>query len=567
MSRAACFPVSSRANGPDVGLVPQLALAAGWYKRPSYTYGPYNLGENSSLSPYAPRSYDTSTQNDVASLTLDYQAGEYALKSVTSYLHDRTVGLTDEGYDILRTQPTLENPGRTGLPLWAGNLQYAGVFDAKNERSGIEQEFRLSSPAEKRFSFVAGVFISSVQTKYDWQVKGNYNADYLLFDGLTASQRYAGQNFATPGVMSELHATTTDTETALLGEGNYKVTDKLKLTLGLRISQTNFHFQQANYGFYNVGRNFLTSPGAYIDGTIKSTPVTPKVNVQYDFTSDKMAYFTVAKGYRSGGLNSPLNPACAPGLAIYGLTVNDIPTVYNQDSVVSYELGTKLRLLDNKMQLNAAAFQIDWSNIQVAQTVTGCPGWQQNGGTATSKGVDLQVDYRPVSGWLVSLSAGYDKANYTQNVLGPVGNGQAVIAFNAGDPIAVPNIQGTLGVRYDFALSDQPVFIRADWNFVGRYQQGSSFGAVNYSPSTRNIPASNILNLRAGVTFGKVDLTAYSTNVLGSRQLTANLFGNGQASCTTAGSPACTAYGTFNPFVQEQYQRPRVIGMQASYRF
>ncbi len=566
-----CFNNSTRAAtngaGPAAVACPAGALPAGWYQRPSYTYGPYNLGDYSTFSPYAQRSEVNTTRSDVEALTLDYQWHGLGLKSVTSVIHDRSTGLGDEGYDILRTQQVSENPGRTGFPLWAGDPNYAGIFDAQNQRKGWEQEFRVNSPTDGRLTYVAGVFLSSVQTNIDWRVRGDYNADYLAYDGLTASQRYGGQTFAQPGVMSELHAILTDKETAAFGEVTFHVTNKLKLTGGLRISATEFDFHQANFGFYNVGRNFITTPGAVIDGTVKSTPVTPKASVEYDFTPDKLVYFTAAKGYRPGGLNAPLNPACAPGLAIYGLTVNDIPTTYNQDSVWSYEVGGKFRVLDNRVQLNASAFQIDWTNIQVTQTVTGCPGWNQNGGTASSKGLDLQIDVRPMSGLLISLSTGYDKATYTQAVKGPSGNGTTSLpAYNAGDPLGVPELQGTVGVRYDFTLRGIPTFVRVDDNFAGSFLQGSSFGALNYAPFSRQVGATNVVNFRGGMTFGKWEVDGYVNNLMASRQQIGNA-GNGQSSCTAAGGVACTAYGSFNPYLQVIYQKPRTIGLQGTYRF
>ncbi len=570
-----CFNNATRAatngSGPSAVTCPANAVQGqtinGIYQRPSYSYGPYNLGDYATFSPYSQRNDENTTQSDVIAMTLDYRLGNHTLKSVTSYVHDRSTGQGDEGYDILRTQQVSENPGKTGFPIWRGNPNYAGIFDAVNKRSGIEQEFRINSPTDQRLTYVGGIFYQDLVTNIDWQVRGEYTPDYLLFDGLTASQRYGGQVAATPGVMSELHARLQDKDLAAFGEATYKITDKLKVTGGLRISQTEFNFTQANYGFYNVGRNFASSPGAIISASVKSTPLTPKASIEYDFAPDKLIYMTAAKGYRAGGLNAPLNPACAPGLAIYGLTVNDIPTTYNQDSVWSYELGGKFRMLDNRVQLNASAYKIDWTNIQVTQTVTGCPGWNQNGGTATSNGFDLQLDYRPVSGLLFSLSTGYTRARYTQDVKGPSGKGvTSQPAYNSGDPLGVPELQGTLGVRYDFTVRGVPTFVRVDDNFQGKFEQGSTFGALNYAPFQRQVGATNMVNLRGGMTFGKVEVDVYANNLTDSKQQIGNA-GNGISSCTTAGGVGCTAYGSFNPYLQMIYQKPRTVGMQATYRF
>ena len=78
---------------------------------------------------------------------------------------------------------------------------------------------------------------------------------------------------------------------------------------------------------------------------------------------------------------------CTTGLALLGMTIADVPKGYEPDSVWSYELGAKTRLLNNRLQFNVAVFQIDWSNVQTAIAAQGCgQNWTVNGGTARSKG-------------------------------------------------------------------------------------------------------------------------------------------------------------------------------------
>ena len=567
---ALCFNNNGRAPtsgaAPAAVACPTGPLPAGFFQRQSFTYGPYNLGMYASLSPYEQRGVGNNTENTIIALTIDASVGAFDLKSITSLLYDKTHGLSAEGYDILRTQPTVENPGRIGFPLWAAEPNYAGLFDSYNIRNGVSQEFRVSTASDRRLAFVGGLYLSSATIKNDWHVRGQYDRTYLQFFGLTASQRYAGQTAAQPNVMSELHARLTDKEVAGFGEVTFRLIGNLKLTGGLRVSRTVFNYQQSNFGFYNVGRPRIDSPGAVIDGSTKATPITPKFGAQYEFSPNKMVYANVAKGYRPGGLNAPLNPACASGLALYGLTVNDIALAYGPDTVWSYETGGKFRMMDNRLQVNVAAFKIDWSNIQTTQVVAGCPGWNQNGGSASSKGFDFQAEFKPIRPLLITLAFGHTNAKYSEDVLGPQGNGQKVVAFNAGDPIGVPTWQGTLGVRYDFEVGSFPAFLRADYQYQAPYLRGSSFGTITYQLSNRKVKEEDTLNARAGVTVQDVEINLYSTNVLGSKDMV-GAGGNGRASCLAAGGVACTAYGSFNPLVQQQFVRPRVVGVQATYRF
>jgi hypothetical protein len=45
--------------------------------------------------------------------------------------------------------------------------------------------------------------------------------------------------------------------------------------------------------------------------------------------------------------------------------------------------------------------------------------------------------------------------------------------------------------------------------------------------------------------------------------------GIGQTGCSTTApnNQGCTTYSLFNPFVNQVYQKPRTIGVQANYRF
>ncbi len=569
---ATCYDNSARAanSATSPAATPcQAVLPAGYFRRPAATYGPYNLQKDQSVALYPGVLTRGDTSDDIAALTLAYGYDHLIIKSITSLIRDHTTGNADEGYDILRLQTTVENPGKINFPLFSADPTYPGDFVSNNWRSGVEQEIRLASPADQRpFSWVAGVYASALKTHINYRVRGDYTAPYLAFYGLTAQQRYGGQVQSEPGTMSTLDAHLNDTELAAFGEASYWLGDKLKLTAGLRYSQTRLNFDQANYGQYLPNRPTITSPGAFIQGTVRGNPLTPKFAAQYQFTRNDMVYVSIAKGFRPGGLNAPLNPAaCGPGLAIYGLTVNDIPSTYGEDTVWSYEAGGKFRMLDNRIQLNASVFQIDWSQIQVTQTAPSCPGWNQNGGNASSRGFDLEADYRPAAPVLIRFTLGYTDARYTQTVNGPTSNtGVQAIAFNAGDPLGVPNWQGVLSSRYDFLLGRLPAYVRGDFQYQGPYLQGSSYGAVNYIAATRHVGELDTLNVRAGVFHGNWELNLFSNNVLGSRQEIGN-GGNGQSGCTVAGGPGCTAYGVYQPFVIKFYQKPRVVGLQTNYRF
>ena len=117
--------------------------------------------------------------------------------------------------------------------------------------------------------------------------------------------------------------------------------------------------------------------------------------MQFQLTDDKMIYATAGKGFRAGGVSSQVVADHLPDLLdTLGITAAEIPPAFKSDTVKSYELGGKFRLFE-RLQVNLAAFRIDWEDVQ-ATTTLGCgQGFTSNGGKARSQGGELSVQFRP----------------------------------------------------------------------------------------------------------------------------------------------------------------------------
>ncbi len=72
-----------------------------------------------------------------------------------------------------------------------------------------------------------------------------------------------------------------------------------------------------------------------------------KVGVDYKFSDEFLLYGSVATGYRPGAYNP--RP----------FQVTQVVAVEAEDAI-SYEIGAKMDLLDNRLRVNAAAFVVDW---------------------------------------------------------------------------------------------------------------------------------------------------------------------------------------------------------------
>lgn len=120
--------------------------------------------------------------------------------------------------------------------------------------------------------------------------------------------------------------------------------------------------------------------------------------------------------------------------------------------------------------------------------------------------------------------------------------------------------------QLDFKVLDRSSFVRLDYNFQDAYKAGPTFGGNAYNPYTLNKPSNEVLNLRAGMTFDKIDLSIFANNLANSHDPVGNA-GNGITQCTAAGGEGCTVFTGYTPIVAQPVQRPRTLGVQASYKF
>ena len=77
-----------------------------------------------------------------------------------------------------------------------------------------------------------------------------------------------------------------------------------------------------------------------------------------------------------------------------------IPPASSPDSLWNYEIGEKSTFLDGRLLVNASAYYIDWSNIQLNEiTVPSGINFIGNAGIAHIKGFELEVQARPTREW------------------------------------------------------------------------------------------------------------------------------------------------------------------------
>jgi outer membrane receptor protein involved in Fe transport len=351
-------------------------------------------------------------------------------------------------------------------------------------------------------------------------------------------------------------------EWAVFTETNFEVTSKLKLTAGVRFDDYNQNFLQeyggapasnpppgtnpqnisatnplggftvtaagvqaasANPALPNSASNPITNPNnitalwatglagcptaanclmQYTSLADHEQTVSPKAGISYQLDPTTLFYFTYSKGFRPGGVNPPTSGVmCATDYARMGLPTDgsvSTPLTYQKDEVNSYELGSKARLFDGRVQVNTSAFHIDWVGMQYNYVMTCGLAFVLNAGNTVSNGAEIQANGR-FGDWTLGANVGYDNAVFGQNTYAP--GSTTTILLKKGDRVqGVPDWTVSLNAQYDFRVMDLPGYIRADYNYAGVFQRSAGEGAPGFNPATYLGPAYATVNARLGLT-------------------------------------------------------------------
>lgn len=135
-------------------------------------------------------------------------------------------------------------------------------------------------------------------------------------------------------------------------------------------------------------------------------------------------------------------------------------TPVDPETVLAYELGLKSEFWDRRARFNAALFDMDYDDRQVAQFEAGTGGASQrivNAGKSSARGIELDFTVLPLEGLELQLSYGYLKIEYDEfitAVLNPVtGLGTGVtadISATASTLVHAPEQTAAASAKYTF---------------------------------------------------------------------------------------------------------------------
>jgi outer membrane receptor protein involved in Fe transport len=463
------------------------------------------------------------------SLKIEGEVAGLRLTSNTSFFYRTESNVSDvTHYDIagalgaigcVNSVDTPDCPMTQGadniFPTLPNGASVTDRFNGATRQNVFTQELRLQGgDAGSRLRWVAGVFYQNSRLN-DTQDAPNPQLPALfdLQQGPGAFQSYFYDDSCT-GTCSGLldgvseyrgneHAR--DEQMSLFGNLDWRITDRLTVNAGLRVEKMKTNFVAAEDGPVNNG----PSVGG---GNASATPVTPKLGLSFQQDPDSLYYASVAKGYRPGGGNSHIPPACSFDLENIGLT--EAPQQYDSDYTWSYEIGTKQRSADGRLSVSASAYTIDWRNVQWYYFLPNCGyGIVFNLGHVRSTGFDVEVNARLAQGLTGSLAIGYNDAKFRETVA----LGGAPVVYDGQTMGQAPwTIYGSLEYQFS-AAGHEGFYARLSDAFKkannGPYLYQLSDSAVA-DPDLTPGPSVNQLDLQVGRRWRGLDVSVQVANLL-----------------------------------------------------
>lgn len=538
-------------------------------------------------------SSDNST--DTVVLTVNYALDDLTLTSVTSMLKYDYEEICDCDF--------------TGANIF--------FVDSKEDYSQFSQELRVASPVGETLEWIGGVYYQSSDLDFTDQfftdqtsTVGNVLDSILPLafssDGGATTVYPSGgaqqlNGFAAPRTFNQ----DSDLWSAFL-QVTWNINDRSRLTLGGRYSSeeksatrtltysdlasNELPYDDSLVPNTHIGVDYILGRVLQVarhnvSGTREESKFAPSVVYEYDFNDSSLSYISWARGFKAGGYDVRSNVAPGeldggfdtrgnltrgPGYSVRNpfssaldFELDSGSFEYKQERAETIEIGVKTTLLDGNMELNLAAFNTDYEDLQVS-IFDGVLGFNvTNAGEATTMGIEADgrwalnenLTLSASLAWLDFEFTDFEDGQCTQAVRiarAAVGNDDNTCDYQGLSNQYVADFSGFLSADYETLITDQLVFNAvADLVFTTDYNPSQ-----NLDPIVEQDGYSK-LNLRLSVS--DVEDT-WELAVVGKNLTDENIvtYANDTPLATNL-TQSIGYYGFVEP--------PRTVSVQGTYRF
>ena len=316
-------------------------------------------------------------------------------------------------------------PEETGTGAFGGHRICAATPLDLDRSSGKSRDYSAEAIVSSDFDgpinfLLGGIYLDAKFTQGDYYVN-SFAIDY--FTGLFGSFTSLGLGLPPSYLGTPFFRNNTDTFSVksygVFGEAYYDVSDRLKLTLGLRYNNDKKSLTaRSTLASFLVPYNATSAFSSPFVGSFDADAGTPgnqlfqKRNVKFseftgravlDFkvTDDSLIYASYSRGYKSGGINPPLQPVFA------------VEEAFKPEFVNAFEVGSKNAFMNGKFIFNLTAFYYQYKSLQLSRIVARTS--VNDNVDANIYGLEAEAVIRPIREFTINIGLSYLNTKVSQD--------------------------------------------------------------------------------------------------------------------------------------------------------
>ncbi len=367
---------------------------------------------------YARNSVDGRTDYTL-SVANPYSAEAIARATAAAARFPTSVGAVFRGGQFCASQPTSSLTG-----VFGGNVAGCSTRQIDFDRSSGRTkqwsvEGQIASEFGGAFDFrVGGIYVRQDQRDLNYFVVST-GIDYgaAVLGGAQAGNGF----FLGPPFFANQTSRYQLKSYGVFGEAYISFSDRLKLTLGARYSNDDKSIASrspiasipapvgttdlfgsplagapnATGGFFGDADPTRLGFQPFRETSAKFDDVTGRAVLDFKITSDNLIYASYSRGYKSGGINPPVDPTFVA------------PLTFRPENIDSFEIGSKNSFMNGQVRLNASAFYYRYKDLQISR-ILNRTSFNDNA-DANIYGAELEAIVAPVPRFVVNMSASYLK--------------------------------------------------------------------------------------------------------------------------------------------------------------
>ena len=392
--------------------------------------------------------------NDVAALRRN---AFHASRNVEGFTHRDIIAPT---FQVTRAGRRVDVSSATGFLKWKTedltDLDYTAAPIAT--RSNTEEDFQFTEELRVSSTKAAPVKLSNT-VALRWQAGLFLFTQHYTQDAINNYSPFVLSPFiAFPLSQHSPQSTLDDRGLGIYAQGTLTVFRRLDLIAGVRGDREH---KEADLNTFYVPP---IAPQQMVTASRDFSDVSPQFAIAYRAAAAATIYATAARGFKAGGFNA----ASPSGAEAYG-----------QEHSWNYEGGVKTSVRD-RVSFSAAAFRIDWRDLQVNVPNPQVPAqfFIANAAGARNTGVELEFGARPMAGVDVFAGVGVTSAHFRP---GSVSNGVDVSGHTLSN---APANTFDAGVQYSRPVwRAVALLLRGEVVRYGEYQynDANTMGQSGYS--------------------------------------------------------------------------------------